>query len=307
MTKGDITNMAHSVRQRLLNIARRDDEDYNDLLTRYALERLLYRLSISPYRSQFVLKGAMLFRVWADHPHRPTRDLDLLGPGQCSIPRLEDIFRDVCRAAVDADDGMVFLAETVHGEPIRADMKYRGVRVRLQCRLGSARTGIIVDVGYGDAVTPPPTEVCFPTLLDMSAPRLLAYPKETVIAEKFHAIVSLGMATSRMKDFFDLWFLAREHSFEGHVLARAITATFEANGTPLPSEAPVGLTEAFVSDRTKCIQWAAFLRKGHLVGAPAELGRVVEVIARFLVPVTTAVAAGEAFELTWRAPGPWAR
>jgi hypothetical protein len=201
-------NTAASVRARLLAKARTDKQDLNLVLTRYALERLLYRLSVSAHADHFLLKGALLFDLWFDIPHRPTRDADLLGVGIAEIPHVEAAFRDIC--TVELDDGIRFQPDSVHAEEIRKEANYSGVRVTLIGLLDGARCHVQVDVGFGDAVTPGPEAVDYPVMLpDMPAPRLRAYPRYTVIAEKLEALVSLGIANSRMKDYFDLWVLSR--------------------------------------------------------------------------------------------------
>ena len=217
--------MAASVRGRLLKLSRERREEFHGLLTRYALERLLYRLGLSGHREQFVLKGAMLFPLWKSEPHRPTRDLDLLGKGNPTIAHLEQVFGEVCRVSA-GEDGIQFLPDTVVGVQIREDQVYEGVRIRLVARLAGATIPLQIDIGFGDVVTPAPTEVEYPTILDFPPPRLQAYPRETVIAEKLQAMVTLGIANSRMKDFYDVWVLAQSFAFEGDLLCRAIQATF---------------------------------------------------------------------------------
>ena len=198
-------------------LAREQKEDFSIVLTRYGLERLLYRLSQSAHRDRFVLKGAMLFQLWSGHPHRPTRDLDLLGHGSPDPERFEGIFRDICRQNVE-DDGLEFQSDSVRAESMKEDEEYQGLRLKLVSRLGNARIPIQIDIGFGDAVTPEPDEVIYPTLLDGPAPTLKAYPRETVVAEKFQAMVMLGIANSRMKDFYDLWILMRQFEFSGPAL-----------------------------------------------------------------------------------------
>jgi predicted nucleotidyltransferase component of viral defense system len=219
-------NLAASIRQKLLNIATRQREDFGMILTRYALERLLYRLGQSRHCDQFVLKGAMLFQVWSNTPHRPTRDLDLLGQGDPSPENSIVLFRELCGIAAP-EDGLNFPIEAVAAEKIKGDEEYEGVRVRLQARLENARIPLQVDIGFGDALTTRPGVVDYPTLLPMPAPQIQAYPMEAVIAEKLEAMVHLGMLNSRMKDFFDVWFLARTFPFEAAALADSIQATFE--------------------------------------------------------------------------------
>jgi predicted nucleotidyltransferase component of viral defense system len=260
-------NVAASVRARLLSRAKEQGMDYNLILTKYALERLLYRLSASPWGDAFVLKGALLFDLWFDQPHRPTRDMDLLGFGSSEMADVAAVFREVC-ALVD-EDGMTFDPATVSAAEIRKEANYAGVRVTLLGRLDGARCAVQVDVGYGDAVTPEPQTAHYPVLLeDMSAPVLRVYPAYTVVAEKYHAMVSLGIVNTRLKDYFDLWFLARHFSFDPALLQDAIAATFARRSTPLPQHLPLGLSDAFAQDATKVQQWKAFLRKNKLQ-APA--------------------------------------
>lgn len=246
----------------------------------------------------------MLFRLWADSPHRPTRDLDLLGRGDPSVERLADVFRAVCGAAVE-DDGLAFDPATVTAGRIKKDQEYKGVRVGCVAKLGQARIDLQVDVGFGDAVTPAPVTVRYPGLLDLPTPELAAYPRETVVAEKFQAMVMLGIANSRMKDFFDVWVLARRFGFAGPILADAVRATFARRKTPVPSAQPLALTAEFGTDKAKATQWQAFLKKGKLDAAGAGLVEVCECLAGFLMPPALALATGATFDQNWPAGGPW--
>jgi len=255
--------VAQSVRQRLLNRSRDTGDDYNLLLTRYAVERLLYRLSQSEHADAFVLKGAMLFTVWTGALHRPTRDLDLLGFGEPSEKRLVGVFRNVCDQAVD-DDGMGFDTNSVTAAPIRGDQEYAGIRLRVAAKLGNARIKLQVDVGFGDVVTPEARTETFPSLLDQPAPQLRVYSPESVIAEKLEAMVSLGMANSRMKDFYDTWVLLQQFELDDAVLAAAIRATFERRRTAIPSGVPLGLSDEFAGDPDKQRQWIGFLQRSGL-------------------------------------------
>ena len=296
-------NKAASVRQRLLNRARAEGEDFQVLLTRYVLERFLYRLGRSPYRDQFVVKGAMLFVLWEGDLHRTTRDLDLLGFGSSAIGDIEQTIREIAAVEVE-DDGVEFVTETVRGGLIREEQEYEGVRVSAEARVGRARVHLQVDVGFGDAITPEATEAEFPALLDAPPPVLRAYPKETVIAEKLQALVALGMLNSRMKDFYDLWRLAQHDTFDGSLLVEAVRATFDRRGTPLPEPVPVGLTEEFATDAGKQTQWKAFTRRGRLE-EEATLEEVITMLHAFLVPVLDAARMASAFERRWKPGGPW--
>lgn len=304
MTSVPPKNVAHSVRDRLRKVATARSEEFNFVLLRYALERLLYRLSKSRHESEFVLKGAMLFAVWSKHPHRATKDLDLLGSGAPDLERLAAVFREVATLSVD-DDGVVFEPGSVRAKRIKEDAEYEGVRVTLEGKIGSAKLAVQVDVGFGDSVTPPPLTIAFPTLLAFPAPTIRAYAKETTVAEKLHAMVSLGMANTRMKDFFDIWFLCREFEFQGQPLVDAIRATFLKRQTPIPEQAPIALTDAFALDGAKRVQWSAFLDRSGIVEKAATLPEVVRIIAPFLSPAILAGAGRGDLPSTWPPSGPW--
>lgn len=264
--------LARSVQVRLARHAKTIGVDPNLVLTRYAVERFLYRLSRTPYAERFVLKGALLLLVWLGEALRPTRDADLLGFGDLSDDSLVQIFKDVCGVQVDAD-GMVYLRDTVRVEPIRAEDDYGGQRVTLQAQMGAARLGVQVDIGIGDAVTPAPEWLEYPSLLDLPRPRLRAYPRETVIAEKLHAMEYLGLRNSRMKDYFDIYALSREGKTDSARLAGAIAATFARRKTALPEGQLQGLGNEFADDTAKQTQWNQFLARNRLE-APT-LGQVI--------------------------------
>jgi hypothetical protein len=295
-------NVAASVRARLLNKARTERLDFNLLLIRYALERVLYRLSISEQHGQFLLKGALLFGIWFDVPHRPTHDADLLGFGHSEIPHLENLFREISQIATD--DGIVFQSDSVKAVEIRKEADYAGARVTMIGLPDGARCPVQIDIGFGVAVTAGPDNVQYPVILDgMPQPKLQAYPRYTVVAEKLEAVVKLGMLNSRMKDYFDLWVLAGHSDFSGAVLAAAIRATFERRGTAILSSAPLGLTDEFGRSDQKTMQWQAFLRKNAL--SPIPLTSVIEVLREFLLPLLAALAVGEGFDRQWSAGAGW--
>jgi hypothetical protein len=289
-----MSNMAHSVTQRLLNFSKEKNEDFNFVLARYGVERLLYRLTQSEEGGRFVLKGASLFLVWFGHSFRTTRDVDLLGMGSPSIEGLSDFFRTLCKADSTAIDGLTFLADSVQAGRIKEDQEYEGVRVQLRALLGRSRIDLQVDIGFGDAITPAPEKITFPTLLDGPAPVMLAYPPYTSIAEKFHAMVSHDLANSRMKDFYDICVMFRSFKLEPDILAKAIRRTNEGRITGLPTEVPVALTERFWGDALKQDQWNAFVKRsrltlpmgnlesvilelrGHLWPALAQIGIIIE-------------------------------
>lgn len=299
---GRPSNVGASVRGRLLTKGRAEKLDFNLLLTRYALERLLYRMSISEHRDQFLLKGALLFDLWFDIPHRPTHDADFLGFGSTEIPHLENVFRGISR--IEIEDGIVFQPDSVKAAEIRKDANYAGVRVTLIGLLDNARCPIQVDIGFGDAVVPGPEDAHYPIILSgMPQPQIRVYPRYTVVAEKLEALTSLGMLNSRMKDFFDLWVLAKQSEFEGAVLSRAVAATFERRRTPIPQGVPIGLSDEFMNDVQKEKQWQAFIRKNTL--EPMELSAVVMDLREFLLPVLTSISLGDDVRLAWRAADGW--
>lgn len=295
-------NLTASVRQRLINCAQARKEEFGLILTRYGIERLLYRLDQSKHRSTFVLKGALLFEVWTGHAHRPTRDLDLLGNRESTVEGMRKVFAEVCAQPV-ASDGLVFDPKTVRAEMIREEQAYRGVRVRCVARLGNARIPLQIDVGFGDVITPGPVDLEYPSLLGFPAPRLQAYPRQTMVAEKFHAVVKLGITNSRMKDFYDLWVLAQDFQFDGQVLAEALEATFRRQKTEMPAAVPLPFTPEFA--KNKATEWRAFLRKSKLPVEGITLERVTADLRSFLMPPAQAVAAGKKFDMVWYPGGPW--
>lgn len=296
-------NVAASVRQRLLNISRESGEDFNLILTRYGLERMLYRLSQSTWREKFLLKGAMLFSVWHDDPHRPTRDVDLLGFIAPEIDEIKSIFESLCSIDVD-DDGLVFDTKSIRVEEIRENNAYDGIRTKLTGTLEKARIILQVDIGFGDVVTPAPEEIDYPTLLDQQAPKLRAYPIYTVIAEKFEAMVKLGMINTRMKDFYDLWMSIEKFEIDGELLAQAISATFNRRQTALPDGIPLAFTEEFFDDSLKNTQWDAFLRKNS-IDKRNDLNHVVHCLKEFLMPVIISINSGRKMRETWSPTNKW--
>lgn len=296
--------MAASVRDRLITIQRQSGRDYQGLMVQYALERLLYRLSVSAHRERFLLKGAMLFTIWQGAPHRMTRDLDLLGFGDPSIADLEAVFRELCTLHVE-DDGLTLDAVSVKGSEIRAESLYVGVRLVVMAHLGTARFPLQIDVGFGDDFLGIPEEVSMPSLLDMPEAQLRAYRRETVIAEKLEAVVILGLQNSRLKDYFDFWFLGHRFTFDGEVLASSITGTFSRRGTLVPSTLPRGLSKEYSSDPARVTAWDAFWRKTGSQEEKPSLEMVVEFIATFLGPALIAANRNEHFKGNWHPGGPW--
>jgi hypothetical protein len=297
------TNLAASVHQRLLNLARASNRPLNELLQYFAIERFLYRFSLSPYAEQFVLKGAQMLRAWEAPLARPTMDVDMLASQTANtVENLERIVRECCE--VEVADGVRFDAASARGEAISKGAEYQGVRVRVRGALGKIRLNVQVDFGFSDVVVPGPVPTELPQLLDLGAPRLLGYTPESAVAEKFQAMVALDLANTRIKDFYDIWSLSRVREFDGRVLAAAILATFERRATPLPEGAPPALTDAFSEDPAKQRLWQAFLRKGWLDAGGKGLPVVVDEIQDFLLPPAVALNAGREFRGVWR-DGRW--
>jgi len=280
-------SVVKSVHQRLLNIRDATGEQFNHLLMRYGLERLLYRIQAAGHSETFVLKGAMLFALWHDVPGRPTRDIDLLGVGDLTHDRLRAIFTDACAVKVE-DDGLRFDPESIQTDDTRDDQEYHGVRVRLLGFLGRARLAVQIDVGFGDALMPEPQPIDYPAILDYPAPRLRAYHPATVVAEKLNATVVLGALNSRMKDFYDMHVILAHMEIDDDLLRDAIRATFERRNVPLPEELPVAFTPEFIEDASKETQWLAFLRRSSLSTFGFDLATVLANLKKRLWPLLSA-------------------
>lgn len=302
MSRPEPKDLSASVKARLRALADKRREIFDTTLARYAGERLLYRLSQSTWRDRFILKGAMLFAVWADQPYRPTRDVDFLGRLDADADNVGDVFRALCEAEVVAD-GLRFDADSVKVEQTQADEEYGGFRVSLTTYLGRVQIPLRVDIGFGDAVTPEAERIDYPTMLDMPQPRLLAYPVYTFIAEKFEAIVEKGIAGSRVKDYYDLWVLATKHELDGQKLQAAVRATFERRGTLLPQDVPGGLSEEYAAGAGHASQWENLPVAVEIQRPP--LSEVLDLLRRFLLPVSSAAAQRMSFDRSWFHPSGW--
>jgi Nucleotidyl transferase AbiEii toxin, Type IV TA system len=295
-------NIGASVRAKLLNYSKNNNQEYNLTLTRFMSERLLYRLSISEYSDLFLLKGALLFDLWFDVPYRPTRDIDFLGFGSSELSQLHKTFQEICK--IEVEDGVKLDSESVRVSEIRKEVAYAGVRVSLTGFLDTARISIQIDVGFGDAVTPKPDNAEFPVILsEFKAPKIRAYPRYTVVAEKTETILSLGIANSRMKDYFDLWILSQFAEFDGVLLTEALGQTCRRRKTHIPNDLPLGLSEVFSEDRSKAVQWSAFIKRNKL--STPELKEVVSMLRSFLVPPLKASHSEEPFVLFWKSDSSW--
>lgn len=296
-------NLQASIHRRLLDGARKRGEDFQLTLLRYGAERLLFRLGRSPHARDFVLKGAMLFLLWPDQLYRPTRDVDLLGFGEPTPARLRGVFANVCSQECP-EDGLHFDANSIECQPIRTIQDYGGMRVTLVASLGKAKIPLQIDIGFGDVITPGPRDTTFPTLLPLAAPQIRVYPLETVVAEKFDAVIRLGRAISRMKDFHDLCVLATRCRFDGELLTRAVQATFRRRHADLSLATEV-LTPEFFTDSALETRWRAFV-KGRPVGSGAEpeFSGVGSRLLPFLTPLAQA-AGGAVTLVSWEAASGW--
>jgi hypothetical protein len=279
------------VRQRLANIARKSSEDVQRVLVRYAIERLLYRMSVSRYKDRFVLKGAMLFSLWTDAPYRSTGDLDLLGRGDNAPDALRAVFTEIASIEPDPPDALLFESQGMRAELLRADTAYAGVRLRLDAKLGRAKLPVMVDIGYGDVITPGPEQAVFPSLLDMPRAKLKSYPPETVIAEKLEAMAALGLLNSRVKDLYDLWAISQAFNLDGARVVEAVRATFGRRRTELGAGLPAMLTDPFAKDASRQQLWRAFLDgRAEIENAPKVLDDIAAQVAVFVGPVLFAAA-----------------
>jgi hypothetical protein len=297
-------NLGASVMARLLNRAKETGDDYQTLLVAYCFERFLYRLGISPIRDRFVLKGAMLLRVWSDQPYRSTRDLDLLRRGDGSRVAIVDDLRSVVSTPA-TDDGVEFDGRHIRLEAIRAEDEYAGTRARLPARCGTARLTLQIDMGLGDSVWPAPQRCKYPPLLDLPAPDVFAYPREAVVAEKLEAIVVLGDRNSRIKDFFDLHYLATHFEFDQATLVESVRRTFEQRSTPIPPDKPIGLTPAYWENPSRPAQVRAFAKRAGLTIPKAFADDLARVLSQFLSPILSDLLSGVRHDAKWAPGGPW--
>jgi hypothetical protein len=294
---------AESTRQRLRDALRARGEDVTLGLQRYAVERFLYRLGQSRHRDRFVLKGATLFAIWGT-AYRPTRDIDFTGYGSSNQDDVIRDFREICDTP-DPVDQLVFDTDSITAEPIRDGSQYDGLRVRIRARVGESNIAVQIDVGFGNAIVPGPEETEYRTILGDPSPRILAYPRESVVAEKLNAMVTLGERNSRLKDFYDIHAMAREFRFDKDTLVRAVRATFERRATPIDAALPAPLMAPFYANGDRMIQWRAYVTRNGLDGAPTDFQQVGELLTRFLQPVWEGIGAPDRSSGDWPSGGPW--
>jgi hypothetical protein len=302
VTQKNLKNIAASIRQKLLNKARSENRPFNELLQYYMMERFLYRLSVSPHADKFILKGALMLRVWGAPEVRPTMDIDMLGKTANETGAIIEKIKDICSIETEFPDGVSFDAEKISAEDITEDAEYLGIRIRLPAKLDTAVLKIQLDIGFGDAIYPEPKNYSLLVLLDLPAPNFLGYSKESSIAEKFEAMIKLEILNSRMKDFYDIWLLARQFDFKGADLRDAVSWTFKKRGVEIPEEI-IAFSEKFIE--AKKIQWNAFRKKLKQVYCPEDFSEVVYTVQKFLNPIIDNLRSGKAIPLNWHAPDTW--
>ncbi|HAW57441.1 MAG TPA: nucleotidyl transferase AbiEii/AbiGii toxin family protein [Bacteroidales bacterium] len=302
--KKDITNIQASVRARLKNKAKETNRSFSEVLQYYGMERFLYRFGRSKYADKFILKGALLFTVWQIPQRRTTLDIDFLARYDNQVASIEAVIRDVCDVSVEPD-GLIFEAKTIQGRKIKEDADYEGVRVKFKGFLERAHIPMQIDVGFGDVVYPKTKVIDYPVILDFPRPQLKGYPAESVISEKFEAMIKLGLLNSRMKDFYDIWLMIRQFNFNGLDFVEALKRTFEHRKTDLPVGEPLFAEEIYDEKSDRQTLWKAFLRKGNIKHAPETLAITAKGIEDFLIEPLGALNEGTKFRKEWKAPGPW--
>jgi len=298
-----LTNIAASVKARLLNEAKRSNRPYTEVLQYFAMERFLYRLSKSRYVTKFVLKGALMLAVWHAPIQRPTKDIDMLGKVDNQVDSVVNAIHEICLQKVEPD-GLMFQVDGIEGTVITEDAEYHGIRVRFMALLEKTEVPIQVDIGFGDPVVPRVALIAYPTMLDMPAPKLRGYSRESAVAEKFEAIAKRGLLNSRVKDIYDIWLLSRLFEFDGQVLAKAIQETFKSRGKEIHAR-PVGFTKLFYDDAAHQNQWKAFISRNRIKDAPGSLGLAVKAVSEFLSPILDCLASKTTAPIKWTPPGPW--
>jgi len=302
--KKDITNIQASIRARLQNKAKETNRPFAEIMQYYAMERFLYRFSRSKYADKFILKGALLFTVWKVPDRRTTLDIDFLARYDNKVASIEAVVMDICSVPVDSD-GLIFDSETVQGRKIKEDADYEGVRVKFIGFLGRSRIHMQIDVGFGDIIFPKPQAIDYPTILSLPKPHFKGYPIESVVSEKFEAMVKLGLLNSRMKDFYDIWLMIRQFNFNGLDLAEALKRTFEHRKTNLPAGKPLFAEEIYDEKSDRQTLWKTFLRKGNIKHAPEKLAITAKEIENFLIKPLDAINKTQEFVGEWKAPGQW--
>ncbi|MFH2145192.1 MAG: nucleotidyl transferase AbiEii/AbiGii toxin family protein [Candidatus Omnitrophota bacterium] len=302
--KRDIKNIKASVRARLQNKAKEDNRPFSEVLQYYGMERLLYRVSQSKYADNFILKGALMFMVWHVPERRTTLDIDFLAQYDNKIAGIERMIKDICKIKV-VSDGLIFDSKNVKGQRIKEDADYEGVRVKFVGLLERSRIPMQIDIAFGDSIYPKPRIIEYPVILDFPKPKLKGYPAESIVSEKFEAMIKLGLLNSRMKDFYDIWLMMHQFDFNGLRLVEALKRTFKQRKTVLPQRKPLFAEEIYDGTSDRQTLWRAFLKKADVKHAPKKLSTTVKAIEKFLFEPLVAVNKSEKFNAKWKAPGPW--
>lgn len=302
MSKKQPSNIAASVRQRLLNKARTDKRTFSELLQYFAMDRFLYRLSESIHADKFVLKGALMLRAWKSPIFRPTMDIDMLAYQTSNeVAEIERLIKTICTTEIEPD-GLEFDSKSVQGERIVEDADYEGVRISFVGKLDTARIRMQLDIGFGDVIHLGPQQIGMPRILDFTPTVINAYSLESSIAEKFEAMIKLDALNSRMKDFYDIWLLSRQFDFVSKDLLKAIDLTLHNRKTLLSDEL-TPFSEKFILDKTT--QWNTFRKKMKSDIIPEDFSVVVHHIEEFLAPAVAGIRLQSEPDLHWEAPGPW--
>ena len=302
--KKETKNLPASVRGRLQNKAKEERRPFSEILQYYGMERFLYRFSQSKYADRFILKGALMFTVWEISGRRTTLDIDFSANFNNQVKSIKKVIKDVCAIRVKPD-GLIFDARTINAQKIKEEADYEGVRVKFHGFLGRARIFMQIDVAFGDVIYPDPKTIDYPVILDFPKPRLKGYPPESVVSEKFEAMVKLGLLNSRMKDFYDVWLMMRQFNFDGAKLIKALKSTFTHRKTPLPEHRPLFAEEIYDEKSDRQTLWSAFLKKGDIEHAPKSLNAVANEIEKFLIKPLDTLRGSHDFNKKWKAPGPW--
>lgn len=302
--KKDVTNIKASIKARLANKAREIDRPFAEVLQYYGMERFLYRFGRSKYADKFVLKGALLFTAWQVPQRRTTLDIDFLGRYDNQVVSIESVMKDVCDVVVEPD-GLVFDAKTVQGRKIKEDADYEGVRVKFIGLLQRSRIAMQIDVGFGDVIYPGTRVIDYPVILDLPKPHLNGYPVESVVSEKFEAMVKLGVVNSRMKDFYDVWLIIHQFNFDGLNLTGALKKTFDHRQTDIPNGKPLFVQEIYNEESDRQALWKMFLMKGDIKHAPEKLSTIAKEIEGFLIEPLSALNKRIKFSKEWKPSGPW--
>ncbi len=303
MMKG-VKNIEASIRARLQNKAKETNRSFQEILQYYGMERFLYRFSRSKYADKFILKGALMFTAWQVSERRTTLDIDFLAHFDNQIPGVEKAIMDICEVPV-VPDGLTFAPETVKGKKIKEDVDYEGVRVKFRGLLERSCIPTQIDIGFGDVIYPKADAIDYPVILDLPKPHLKGYPAESVVSEKFEAMVKLGLLNSRMKDFYDIWLMMRQFDFNEMKLTEALKRTFEHRKTLPPEDKPLFAEEIYDGKSDRQMLWKAFLKKGDIKHVPERLSAVAKEIEEFLIKPLDAVKKARGFNEAWKAPGPW--